>query len=820
MSDMRPRIHRASRVTAGILLMLAMGNAGTKDKAVRISLGEPSIWSLEQAHYLLESARRRNFSLRGVAPDKLDPNSINGARFDFLQTMLSVQGQYEQKIGVDNANARAKEPAINAKIAATQKDLDALNKQRDDLTAQLQSATSTDAISVIKTKRDDIDGQIKAKQDDLAKLAGSKALNSPGTGDKPNLIAPAMTDTITKLWKDLPADYRLPTLTATQQLDNYVSFGYELISKQLTQLRDEVGPGRRVVFLELPQSIDGVPGRAKDHWAQTWWRVSRAWFRERLGDDTEFCPSPQLSTIVGGYRQFQPEGTGQASIERRCRAIYVPMELSSRQEVSSRFNGPVRSIELIPSKQALTLTDIHAEVRQLGLAFIGKWLIGFGAKAEYNRTREKFDQFLTQQLYASSFGKGSATFGWTFRPMPNADSLEGGVRTTYAVLAIPENVSAIELEGQGCYYQRAKPPASQYPDELHAPPGDVRCLQSSQRFIVQIPDNSAGFYITDIDYQPVAPGHTITVVMRGSDISPQTGVLVNGVPLQQVLALSSPNQWRDANVDSDPDVKGQFEWVNSETLAMAFRMPLDFTGTPDIVLVSPAKSYSINRFKFRQINGSQLGACPPGKETFLSDYPCKMFKDAPVITSADITEWDGKKVYIDVQGRGFEPPSPTSSTVSHDHWFVNGKRAEEGPGKEETRTLISVDRPDETPWNIALVASRGKEQVQSRIRVDDPFAPVLSSVDPPKVKCEQDGEGRPFVTMLKVTGKGKFFNGSQTVELKDADNAEIVTTNLEPKGFTIQISQPDPRMVLVFNPADKKRKTVEIEVDRPKCPEP
>jgi hypothetical protein len=1042
--------HKLIVVLTASLLTLAIGLGGTKSEAIRVRLGEPSIWSLEQAHYLLESARKRNFALRDVPPDKLDPNAVNGARFDFLRTMLSVQGEFDQKVGVDNANARATAPAVDAKIASLQKDIAALNKQRDDLTAKLQLATTPDAVSVITAQRNDVDTQIAAKQADLAKLAGSKTLTSPGTGDAPNLIQPAMTDTITKLWQNLPADYRIPKLTASQQLDNHVSFGYELISKQLTQLRDEVGPGRRVVFLELPQSIDGVPGRAKDHWVQTWWKISKAWFRT-TSRMAETCQAPRLADIVQD-RPLAPNGAGRRALEqdrkvvrdrelvdaeaeinaeierlrhelveatrnaaarrqdlslleaqttataangqRRKRdeaqrklkeaqveqrkadtAVHqtqeslrsaedrksdIPrartdlkeretrihrdkglvtlkndlqnevnrlekqleearegFEQIKREEKTAEWNleelktaktpkkdvkqdedkdvkqaearlaraearsshalkeidktveelknvrarfkkeasrddvinaekelrtigrepcaeayttlkleddtvsGPVRSIELIPAKQGLTLADIHADVRQLGLSFVGKWLLGLGAKAEYNRTREKFDQFLTQQLYASSFGKGSNTFGWTFEPMPNADSLEGGVRTTYAVVAIPEDVVAIEIQGKGCYYHRSKPPLQNYsrPDS-----NDVICGgdEGTQSFALQIPDDSAGFFIDEIDYRPASPGQTIAVIMRGSDISPQIGVLVNGMPLQQVLALGSPNEWRDANVDPDAGIKGQFEWVNSQTLALAFRMPSDISGTPDIVLVSPAKSYSIHRFSFDKINGRELGDCRPG-HGYLSDYECKMFKDVPAVTSADVVEWDGTKVYIDIQGHGFDAPIPPPPAVSRDHWFVSGKLAAEQPDKEQTRTLISVDRPNATPWTIALVASRGKEQIQSRIQVDDPFAPAVDLSSKPvttALACEKDDDGNQVVTLMTVSVKGSFFNSSQKVDLKGSDKAKLLATNLTASAFAAQISQPSPKMVLVFNPPDKKRNSVQIPVDRPiSCPE-
>jgi hypothetical protein len=47
-----------------------------------------------------------------------------------------------------------------------------------------------------------------------------------------------------------------PKLNASLMLDNFLQMQYEIIAKQLTLLRDEVGPGERLLFLELPQTIN------------------------------------------------------------------------------------------------------------------------------------------------------------------------------------------------------------------------------------------------------------------------------------------------------------------------------------------------------------------------------------------------------------------------------------------------------------------------------------------------------------------------------------------------------------------------------------
>src|SRR5205085_4364979 len=65
-----------------------------------------------------------------------------------------------------------------------------------------------------------------------------------------------------------------PKLNASLRLDNFLQMQYEIIAKQLTLLRDEVGPGERVIFLELPQTVNAAYDKADNKWAQSWWKVA------------------------------------------------------------------------------------------------------------------------------------------------------------------------------------------------------------------------------------------------------------------------------------------------------------------------------------------------------------------------------------------------------------------------------------------------------------------------------------------------------------------------------------------------------------------
>src|SRR2546423_15388884 len=65
-------------------------------KPVVISFGQPNIWSLEQAHYLLARMHRQNLDLqtKNVSRDDLDPNAVNARRINILKTLLEINAQY------------------------------------------------------------------------------------------------------------------------------------------------------------------------------------------------------------------------------------------------------------------------------------------------------------------------------------------------------------------------------------------------------------------------------------------------------------------------------------------------------------------------------------------------------------------------------------------------------------------------------------------------------------------------------------------------------------------------------------------------------
>jgi hypothetical protein len=282
-------------------------------KKVSVTVGQPNIWSLEQAHYLLAQIRERNLGLRNppLKPDDLDPNATNATRLDVLRTIFEMGVNFSQDIGINNGIARNNQALSQKNQAFSQQNLElnqarqqelvirrsSLFNQKNELLTEKSRLISEKeslvgngakeeelkpkdaAIRANQSEIDATDAQINNIETELAKLSlnntagpttlsGTTASNA-GAMDKSlsERLGQAM---LTEAQKSAAANTRL---AASLKVDNYVQMQYELLAKQLTLLRDEVGPNERLIFLELPTSIYATPKVGEDRSARAVWRV-------------------------------------------------------------------------------------------------------------------------------------------------------------------------------------------------------------------------------------------------------------------------------------------------------------------------------------------------------------------------------------------------------------------------------------------------------------------------------------------------------------------------------------------------------------------
>ena len=287
-------------ISASLILtaILPVSVSAKRDrKPVVVSFGQPNIWSLEQAHYLLARMHMTNLDLqaKALSDTDLDPNATHGTRIDILKQLLDISGSFDQGIGFQNqrivesarfnddrrrrlttSRDKLRDDSVNLEL-----EINELKRERKQITDETsERAKDLDAQIEEKTKNQEkIDKEVAFQTDEIQKLGAepSGTPTSPTVAsafDKTKLPS-SILDNLTKdELEKLLEPGRDPKLNATTMLDNTVQLQYEIIAKQLTLLRDEVGPGERLVFLELPQSIYTTPDSGDEKMAQTWWHIN------------------------------------------------------------------------------------------------------------------------------------------------------------------------------------------------------------------------------------------------------------------------------------------------------------------------------------------------------------------------------------------------------------------------------------------------------------------------------------------------------------------------------------------------------------------
>jgi hypothetical protein len=676
-------------------------------KKVRIEIGKPSVWSMGQAHYLLADMRQKNRSLKTKMPDEaaLDPNAVNATSIQLLRTLLDIRGEFDQKVGLENATA-LREQGFNLqkrddarrRLAGKQNELDDLQLRIDEIDRKLSRLRKEKELRDAERedveegeKKEPLTPEDRARELRIAELESTLAAR---TAEKTKLQSEITTLEATasanvgatnltsaplpeaNAGGQLPgfesiADYirasigqtKQPSLSASIALDNYIGMQYEIIAKRLTLLRDELGPDERIVFLELPSNIYTVPDKADDYIVQLRWRAKhfyksdpeRARYTERdsANRQTEWeriekglygLKISELSGVCAAdARQEQEELEQQKQRQQQPQPKSSPTPEQSQQKKEGWFcvNTPpgnrvdyvasirdgvwttepelrrtaVRALDVIPRQSALNINETYATANKKNFLGVLKLLSGIGLQVNYQRERQLYEQFLQQEIFASGFGKGREEFGWTFGPQPGSKRVSPGLRTTYAVLAVPRYASAIDIEVEGVAYPRKQTP--DYDLRLDEPGKNQ--LVTRESFVVRIPNEvTEKFWVNTVDYTPVRKGGSVTVKINGSNFSPQTGVLVNSVPLTRSLSLTN-NETLDAAsvVAPGSGVQGAFELMSSNDIMLTFNMgDANFVGTPTITLVTPERTDSINNLPLDKVNniGKRGGDAPSLKE--------------------------------------------------------------------------------------------------------------------------------------------------------------------------------------------------------------
>ncbi len=329
---------------------------------VVVELGKPNVWTMEQAHYLLEKNRAHDLSLAAQDLGPLDANEIVGYRLEALKTLFAAQIQYDATAGAKN---RATASQYKVDIAH----YNALRNQQDQLRAR-QAAFATELaaaqykLSVLQAETPSDAAKIQLQQAEVARITAEKAgvdseLNSvtSAMGAEPALSsltssvpttdalsgsAVGTNPVFTQMLQGLPPGLNNSKIQASIKLDNYINLQYEIVAKQLTLLRDEAGPRNRVIFLELPQSVyvtqkfkyflPDFPALLGAHLVQSWWKIQEVLVAEPLEADEDGRPlrppdREELRAVL--EQQRVNEGTGPVNAKpgatEKCRPAHIAL---------------------------------------------------------------------------------------------------------------------------------------------------------------------------------------------------------------------------------------------------------------------------------------------------------------------------------------------------------------------------------------------------------------------------------------------------------------------------------------------------------------
>jgi len=755
-------------------------------RVIVINAEQPNVWTLEQAHYLLAQMHRRNLDLRTKNLEELDPNEIAGLRFDVLRSLVEVG------VSFDDANRVTNRMLLrdrNFNTARREELISRRDRHRDEsleLTRNISNLQTSKAVATTQEEKDRIDAEIAAKttlrdQVDKEVELDDKELGTltATSGDLQKTEANAEFDA-SKFPESVFDDAfkkaagtmidrfsEEPRLNASLRLENFLQMQYEIIAKQLTLLRDEVGPGERLLFLELPQTVNVTQHEGDNKWAQSWWRIAgytrnvdayanqlpetlsesyRAQMRRGIGNTPEVTETQrEQRRNERFYRNDAPQPTSQ-KVEKLLSIISTAdpnqrvsstsdniqyVNLDSKQSPAMRMmNGNkerlvplnervVRTIELIPRQSSLNVNDMKLQTHSGALSAVASFLWGFGASLNVQRQREQFSQFVQQELYSSAFGKGSREFGWTFTPMPGTDRLLSGSRTTYAVVVVPDEATSLVLETNGCYFPKSAYQPLDFNDTVKeswsVDRRTSRNCGEAKAFLVPIPVGGRGnndFRIDAVFYKPVDKGERIVVSMYGYNFSAQTGVLVNGSPLSQSIGLAQPFI-RDDSITGEKtaeDLKGEkvhgrIERIDSEEIVVSFEMPPDFTGTPTITLVAPGKAIDINRLTLH-INSYKNTSTLDNKNTepmFNVDPDPKVKIDGLEVFRSA----DGRSLTALVTGKGFDNNKHRA--------YINGTEISlKNPNVFVSPTLLRGEIPVPPDENIQAVLTTGDRTIKSK----------------------------------------------------------------------------------------------------------
>ena len=374
------------------LLVLTPVYGFAQKRGAEVEIGAPKILEYSRVYPLLDGLFQ-DVATTQIAALTLNPNQPNASALDALQQVFQLQMQYSASAGIQN-NVAAQQSALASNYATFQNQLVQQQSQllAAQVTAQKQAgeaqkaldsltnptAAQTAAANQQVTVATDNLNSINSQLTDVQNtLSKSLTVNPSFTSIAPSMptSAPALPS-VTPALPSGPSNYS-PNFPATKQMDNQITLLWERLARLVETLNQGNNPDDTLYLVEFDTNI--VP-RDRKH---------------------------QLLNIL------YPLACGQGDSKP-----YV--------------------VDMYPRNAAVNVMDEKYRETKFGLGALLSFF-SFGLNASYNRDHLQITQALSQSSYITGYGIGENTVGWLYGISLGDDSIAPGVRSVYALIAVPRS---------------------------------------------------------------------------------------------------------------------------------------------------------------------------------------------------------------------------------------------------------------------------------------------------------------------------------------------------------------------------------------------
>lgn len=777
-------------VLVSVVLLLGLENFMTA-APTEVLVGRPHVWTLEQAHYLLAKQRNSNKDLasRAPGPDDLNPNGLNGTRIDVLRSMFGFGLKFDQSIAANNdivlTNYRQdmqRRDELNTRIdtygersVQLAKDISTVKQQIASLNPDKDKETIAQKQSVLEAlsgEKGSVDAEMTRLQQQVTSINTQKPNLTTAAGES---SAELPGSSIAELVKNGGAVLGSPKLHASTVLDNYVQMQYELIAKQLSLIRDDLGGNQRLVFVELPVTLFTTPGKSDNKIVQVWWHIN----------SYDICVSGCQSEVQEGgtskwylptQQLLSPSYAG--SNESNACSRFQDVQQRQFQTGAVRDDAPIEVVDLMPRQSALNVNENRQHSQGLNLNAALNWLSGLGIKTTYERQRETIEQGITSDAFASGFGRGTDSFGWIFSPTPGSNRLAPGLRTTFAAVVVPRDAVAIHLSASACVIDRKSPVAGSWDAATH---DSVRCVNFPE-VVESFEQEGEGFWVDTARYTPVRTGEMATLTLTGH-FSPQVGVLVNGVGLTREVTLAE--KVADfATAPATNETRGEFEFVSQSELVLRFRTHASFDRSPRITLITPQKVRDLGPYSVL-VNGTCTTLDSAFEETpvFL---PTLSLSALHYVELSRNVPPNSPTVTLNLSGGGFR---------GTDRLLVNGV---EVPFTRPSPSVLTFTMPfsAQPKWHVVIQRADGRDAALLSLTNPLLFKQGDAVLTPSGQKTNKQPER--FIVTLSVA-EGAFDASLDTVEVKGAK--QVGTARFSASSAIVEVQELDADFTIVVSRA-------------------